>query len=379
MPILMFLIVVLALSFVLTSLLDVFRNKRRAEFEGSSGLPRLVRYACMLAGIALLGVVVFGTLNDLGAAYDAAGSDREFQIRWPSVEEPPLTEEPTYLVNLILTVRRGAEFVPVEIKSRVVSRLGGRGAALPLLQHQDNGMKLRASLQMKHAENSGLLRFYGDVDVRQPGSRISQGVQSTVKTGEFMQIATQVTRPASSFLSMRRSPGGQYAVIGFVQEVSPDDPCTEISLDTARSVTEGWPRARIAPAAPVFPPPMPGFAYAIHLGRASMTLLCGGLLLVLFFRRRSIALPVVLFFVLVVGISMDRFMLGIHTDRMTDPAQPLAVRCLAADHVGETFFFGHTAMAAVEDVVSDDATPEGVAASAERSRELVLFRQQPQQ
>ena len=368
MAIIMFLVIVLGLSFVLTSLLSTFRNHRPMELDNSSLRVRISRYGGLVGGLGLIGAVVLGTLQDVGKEYKESAEIEALSIRWPSVESEG---DDAYLVHTILAEQHGSDYRAIQVKSRVMEGSG----SLPRVSHRENGMRLSANLSMSPSERGGF-SVEGEVRIHQTSFQSMQGINRRVQPGDFSKIGFMSSRTGSSFLSLNRSPSTRYAVLLLMQPVAADDPCTEISFDTALATTNGWPQASAQPAAIRNAPPMPGFAYAYHVGRASVTLLVAGFLMTMFFRRRSMALPLVLFFTLVVCISVDRWMLGVHVERMQDDSQSLAVRATAARNLEQTFFFGETATNAARLVIDDDASPEGVRAYAEEAINVIWARQQ---
>jgi len=166
-------------------------------------------------------------------------------------------------------------------------------------------------------------------------------------------------------LNASRSPERQVCAIVIAHPVDANDPLETIDVSEALARAGGWPSLPVADAghgtsSGGIETSSPGLAWAAHVGRASSSLVASAVLIALFFRRRMLAIAITSFFVVVLAVALDRWMVDVHVSRLLDEDRPLDVRCVAAAELRSSFFFRDSARQAARRVADDEATPRAL-------------------
>jgi hypothetical protein len=317
----------------------------------------MVRLACCLAAPCLLVLVGIGTWRTVTAAYMPLQPTAPLMIRAPLRPVPPVPAdlnlaELRYLLDVIVAEHRPDGWHPFHVESLAFNWPEQRGRVLARRFHAGPyRFELRFLPDAMQKEDHPEPRLTGLMTLRSsdaaPGApHATETRWSRVGLSNF--LFTRLQRPR--LLSL--APPAEHSIGTFwlLRRAESGDPLTQISLQ--RILIEHEPSLQLwHENAPQFwgtPPEspetfIPAVAIVSHMGWVAGVLLLAAALAAQCFRWRSLALAGLLLAVVLYAVVLDRAVVWVHAGYLRDPQASVEARRIAAQRIGDTFFYRHTA------------------------------------
>lgn len=364
-------LMILATAFIVMLLYSSRRNESTAPVRRtkSSALRIWSRRLMPVCGAVLLAAVILGTLDDVSRTYAAAESPDTTEI--PCVPTAAIVEdgdagEYELLVNVLLGVQQGDSIRCLDSDSTVLPAKGGFVDPVEF-------RKLGASYAVypsitpvdPDAPEAGL-RVEGQYEFRAPSMSGSGGMSARATYGKASVIAhRQLTTSELRPFSLRTAPRQPIVAALIVQRIQPGAERISRPVHEVLAEVGGLPAIEWPPPAPAGASShIPALQYFIHIGLTSLVLIASCWLFAMYFRHRMLAVAIVMAVLLLITSAVDGWMVGLHRDRLLDEEQPVAVRCVAADHLGYSYFYGDRAHDALREVIGFTRLPNAIDSSA---------------
>ncbi len=367
--------------FVVLTMLGGSRSPRVGHHRGrhASGWRRPFRFVGPVLGVALLVVLAFGTVDGVQREYDEpeAMSNELFDVPTTFLPDSPVVHqeraiaaaeagEPiSVVVHVVIADHHDWGLRPITGET---FRFHGvpEHSGVVSMSREISGADLVVSLEVGRFVRRGESPKFvleGHVAVDDFNISAHMGVSQSVEVGKLGEIATTFAgRNRGRFFSLNPNRQRKLVVLALPHIISDDDRgLTPIPIDALVASAGGYPKVRWEGlSGSGASSSVPGLDLALHLGKASLTLIAAALLLMTFFRHRALALAGIAMFVVLFVVSVDRWMVGVHRHRAQDAELEIATRCTAVELLGQSFFFRDTAKTVVGDLSRDPEAPERV-------------------
>ena len=345
-----------------------------------------VRIVCGVLGVGILVTVAIGTVREVKRCYAPFESpSRTAAVRLPTLSPPPVEANFRGAKETMQKMRFLATIVAVDFAT---------GSPMPLAAQQfeiqwpkDRGREYMVSLDAGDLSFEGAFSMGHLLAVREdrspePEVKPSGGfnrmllrgsVESRVGAGGWMGPVARIqggpfwpntVRPFSIASGSAVKP----IFFAIVQPVAENDPLGDATLDELvrereREIREAFiPECDspnlLARSSLDMREPARSFGLLEHIGFSAALLFIAAVFLMQLFTRRDAAFALCLAAVVLYVAALDRAALGMHLARLEDKSAAPVVRRVACLQATETFFYGNTALARIEAVAKDEASPK---------------------
>lgn len=366
------LILILVSVFVVMMLYATRRSSSSASVRRRHQSPTAVwsRRLMPVAGVILLAALILGTLDDISRTYAAAERQDETTLR----AAPPSAILPDdwkgdheLLVHVLLGIQQGDGIRCLDARSAILPPSGGVVEPVRFSTLGAAYAVYPSIAPFGGFEDRPGVRVEGQYEFSAPSMSGSGGMLETMPVGRVGVVANKQLRTSSIRpFSLRTAPREPVVAAVIVHRVQRDTTLESRSAHEVLKEAGGLPAIEWGPPAPAgASSKMPGLQYFIHIGLASVVLIASCWFIAMYFRHRILAAAIVMAVMLFITSSVDGWMVGLHRDRLLAEDAPVAVRCVAADHLGYSFFYSTRARRILRESTQRGEMPSAVLGSAQ--------------
>jgi hypothetical protein len=381
-------VLLLVLVFVGIIVWSVFRRPGLFVFRGPRKRHILTRIICGTLGAGILVALTVGTLHAVNKTYDPSAFPA-VTAHVPTLPPPDITrvhscKSARLLVQLVLLYTGGGNQVlgVGEMQMRWVEGQICRGETRLTFGQMDHELTaeiwgVSADSQPKKVRVEGTLTNKVLLDQHYA----SLGIGGFTETG-LTRLYQNMPSSGSSVVNMNMHSlwhphGDNLEGVVVVTLLADDDPLKEVSGEELIAMHEDE-MSQIRSAHHMgrsmenrFSMPALGLAAVAYFGLAAISLLAATILLTQLFTRRTLAFAGVMAVVLLYAAAMDRVVLGMNVAHLSDQTAPPAVRIAACRQTVMSFFYGDTALRAIQAVAADPSAPSALQQCAKQETQTI--------